>query len=344
MNKVVLFLVLSLSAAILSGCWDQQLLKDVRIIFALGIDVSNKGESRGIVSVLDVKKTESGTKEESETHSVVSKTLRDGRDILNQETSGILAPNKLNVLLLGEKLARQGIYPAMNIYYRDTRTAINARTCIVRGTAQEVVEMNKVGTKLVGEHIYQQLNALEDVTIVPKEFIQTFFPVMLDPGQDMALPYVQKKEDKVFVRGLALFDGDRMIGELNKNESILYLLLQGKKAKTARFTLNAHDTNKPNIADYISIDIKRVKRTFKVMVDEDQKITVHLALQLPVIASEYPLDHLKDKRVVDQLNEKLSNELTQRAKMVIQKFRWSIMIVLAWDGTLLLITRILGSG
>lgn len=65
---------------------------------------------------------------------------------------------------------------------------------------------------------------------------------------------------------------------------------------STRFTLNAHETNKPNIADYISVDSKREKRTFKVMVGEDQKITVHHALQLLVIANGNPLDHLKDKK------------------------------------------------
>ncbi|WP_285860083.1 Ger(x)C family spore germination C-terminal domain-containing protein [Brevibacillus sp. MER 51] len=38
-------------------------------------------------------------------------------------------------------------------------------------------------------------------------------------------------------QGIALFDGDRMSGELNKDESILYLLMLGKKGKsTARFS------------------------------------------------------------------------------------------------------------
>lgn len=322
MKGVYRLLAIVLPSVLLYGCWDQQLLKDVQIISTLGIDVTPQGKVQSTASVLNVKKTETGNSEQAEIHSVISKTLRDGRDVLNQEVPGLLTANKMNVLLLGEKVARQGIYPYIHVYYRDTRTAIDARVAVVKGDAREFVEMKKVDNKLVGEHLRNQIKALEEVTIVPKVNIQTFFPVMLDPGQDIALPYLYKKEDKIVVRGIALFDGDRMSGELNKDESILYLLLLDKKGKSAaRLTPKIHGSRQAKVTDYISIDVKRVKRNMKVFVKENRSITVQLRVQLPVVAYEYARDHLNEKRVVEELNQTLSKELTEQAKIVLQKMQ-----------------------
>jgi len=311
-------LVIALLAAVLSGCWDQQLLKNVRIVSIGGWDLTDKGELRGTISIVDAKKSDSGTSDRNEIHSVKAKTPRNGSDILNHEISDTLAFNKMYVQLIGERMAKKGIYPAAQVYYREAKTAITARLAVVRGTAQDVIEMKKAGNRLIGEHIYKLLKATEEMTMVPKENLQTILPELLDPGQDFALPYLQKSGNKVLVGGLAMFHNDRMTGTLSANDSILYLLLDGKKGKKTDLTLKVNQHAKEAMmADYITINVKKLKRKIKVSTGKDRQIQVNLSLQLPVTAIEYAKDLLKEKPVIEKLNRILSMELTRQANKVI---------------------------
>lgn len=318
MRKGISCLVIALLAILLSGCWDQQLLKDVRIVSIAGWDLTDQEELRSTISIVDAKKMDSGTKDQNEIHSVKAKTPRNGSDILNHQISDTLAFNKMYVQLIGDRMARKGIYPAAQVYYREAKTAITARLAVVRGTAQDVIEIKKAGDRLIGEHIYKLLKAAEEMTMAPKENLQTILPKLLDPGQDFALPYLQKSGNKVLVGGLAMFHNDRMTGTLSANDSILYLLLDGEKGKRTGLTLKVNQHAKDAMmADYITINVKKLKRKIKVSAGKDQQIQVSLSLQLPVTAIEYPKDRLNEKLVVEKLNRILSMELTRQANKVI---------------------------
>lgn len=316
---LILFATCFIAATLLSGCWDQQLLKDTRIVDTSSLDLDPEGKLEATSSIVEVSGSQSGNKNLNEIQSGKGNTTRQLRDILDRKISGIYSASKLRVTLMGEALARQGIYPYLDVYYRDPRSALNARIAIVEGTAHDILTSKKSGTKLIGEHFNKLISSSERRTIVPAVNLQLICPPLLDEGDDFALPYISKDTTTPSIYGIALFSGDKMTGTLKSEDSMLYLLMADKLAKTASVTLKINEEGSRNPEKYIAIDIQNLKRKLKVNVQNNRNIKVMLDLKLKIAVIEYAKDHLNDKQNLVQLDKKLSEELTRRAQVITQK-------------------------
>lgn len=315
-----ILLIVGSCITILAGCWDQELLKDVRIVYLRGVDYSSNGKLKSTFVLRDVSGSNAKTKEVNEIHTLVGSTPRKMSELLNMEVAGSSTPSKTRVILLGEKIAKHDIYPMLDIFYRDPKSALNAKIAVVQGTAKDLIDIKKTGDQLIEEHIEKVLESMEISTLIPKGTIQTLCAIMLDPGEDFAMPYIINNNNQPAVDGLALFRNKQMTGRIGKEDALLYLLMSNKKNKKARTTVKVNEEKKPNVSNYITIDVQKLKRKMNVSV-EDKQIKVDLDLKLTVNALEYPEDHLDQKKVRDQLNKKISKELTKKSKGIIQKMQ-----------------------
>jgi len=315
-----------LTLLLLSGCWDQQLLKSSRIIHIGGFDRGEGDELKVTVAFPDVSSVEEGRSESNEIHTVTSNTTQHARGILDHEISGNYSPSKLLVLLLGEDWARaQNIMPYMDVYYRDPKSPLNARLAVVNGTAEGLIGLKKVGTKLLGRFLDALLENMEDGTVIPRVNFQSIGPVK--PGQDFALPYVSIHDKKPVVQGVALFHSNVMTASLSSEESLIYLLLKGQKGKTARLTLpvnigeeeeHEHETKADR---YITVDLHKYSRKMKVELTESGGVRVKIQLKINAAVIEYPLDRLNQKETLQKLDGALSRLLTARAKAITRKMQ-----------------------
>ncbi|SMF85964.1 germination protein, Ger(x)C family [Paenibacillus uliginis N3/975] len=321
MRLGIIIFAVCFMASLLSGCWDQQLLKDDRLIFIVGLDLTSDGKIQTTSAILDVSGSESGQKQYSEIHTVSGNTSRHTRDITDREVPGRLSASKIRVILFGEALARKGIYPYLDVLYRDPKSALNAKIAVVKGNAKDAINMKLTGTKLISEHFSKLIRSAENRTIVPAVNLQIICPSMLDSGDDFAVPYISKSETKPLIYGIALFSGDIMKGTLKSEDSLLYLLMKDKLAKTSSLTLKINQEGNREPEKYIAMNIQRLKRKMKVNVNGYRNINVTLDLNLKVTAIEYPKDHLNDRRVLGELNKKLSEELTRRAQAITKKMQ-----------------------
>ncbi|MGG3839096.1 Ger(x)C family spore germination protein [Paenibacillus thiaminolyticus] len=308
---------------LLSGCWDQQMLKDDRIAYIVGLDLNSDGQLQSTIAILDVNGSQSGSpqgnKEFSEIHTVTGNTSRHTRDKMDREVAGRLSASKLRVILIGEDLARQGIYPYLDVLYRDPSSALNAKVAVVAGKAHDMISTKVSGSQLIGEHFHKLIQSAERRTIVPAVNLQLICPPMLDPGDDFALPYITFNGPNPLVYGIALFSGDRMVSTLKSEDSLLYLLMADKLSQTASLTLKVDQEGNREPEKYLAMDIQQLKRKMKIDVQSNRNIKVTLNLNVKITAIEYPKDHLNQRETLGRLNKKLTEELTRRAQAVTQK-------------------------
>ncbi|WP_374016365.1 Ger(x)C family spore germination protein [Paenibacillus thiaminolyticus] len=322
-RMALIFFEACVITTLLSGCWDQQMLKDDRIGYIVGFDLNPDGKLQSTISILDVSGaqtgSETGGKAQSEIHTETGNTSRHTRDRIDREVSGRLSPSKLRVILIGEALASDGIYPFLDVFYRDPKSALNAKVAVVEGKAHDMINLKFKGSKLIGEHYNKLIRSAENRTVAPKVNLQLICPPMLDPGADFAVPYISQHEENPEVSGIALFQGDKMTGTLKSEDSLLYLLMANKLAKTANLTLKVNEEGKQSPEQFLAMDFQRVKRKLKVYVQGNRNIKVTLDLKIKVTAIEYPKDHLNDRPRVEKLDKKLSEELTKRARAITEK-------------------------
>lgn len=173
---------------------------------------------------------------------------------------------------------------------------------------------------LIGEFLKKKVQSLEDMSVFPKETLETVFRKMVDPGEDFTLPSIKIKGKEIITNGIALFHNDRLTGLLPPEQSALFVSLSEKMGPSGRITqkLSGEDSAKPS--DYVTVEVsnRKVRRNLKITTDKSGDVHVNIKLHLRVIVVEYPKDQLHKAKERKKLNKQLSQQLTKESKKIIK--------------------------
>ncbi|ULT59533.1 Ger(x)C family spore germination protein [Neobacillus drentensis] len=316
--------IVLLLCLLLTGCWDQHLMKNAVLVQILSYDLEDNDKMLLGVSIPIIEESSGGpqARVKSETLSAKGHTPRDCRLKIDREVSGILDSSKNKLIMFGERMAAEGIYPPLDVVWRDPRNSLGATLGVVDGKAVDLLEIRPKHEPNVSEYIQDALTSAEENSIIPDQTIQTLASEMLDPGEDIVLPYLKMNNKKTaVVVGLALMNEMKYSGiKLSPEDSCLLLLLNNKKGKYARFTKQISNKEKPKLKNYVSFNVSNMKRKLYVHVTNGE-VSVHFKLHLKVNVDEYPKgDVPKD---IERLNKVLTKELTGDVKRVISKLQQS---------------------
>jgi Ger(x)C family germination protein len=307
---------------LLPGCWDMDFIKDDRLMYSTAFDLLPDGQLMLTTTIRDAVESGGGGSQEKNTiPTSIAHSTREGRDLIESMVSGKVRAFKIRIHTLGESLAKKNISPFLDVLYRDPRSALDARVCVVEGNARDVLRIDKMGLTLIGEFLDNLILGQEKLTVVPKVNVSSISHLMWDLGQDFTLPMVKKVEKNVQVTGAALFHDHHMTGKLNRQESKLMLLMAGKKSDLARFSIPVDQKQNPQVANYISLEVNKAEPKMKVTIKPGNRIDVDFPMKLTVEAAEYPLGELDQKTVVQKLNKQLSTIFTARSQQLIQKLQ-----------------------
>ncbi|MBJ8053050.1 Ger(x)C family spore germination protein [Bacillus cereus] len=307
----------------LSGCWDQEPLREARLAYSLGYDIT---EDNKLQQTIELVKSSSGEQSsfENEVHSATGYNVRDTSDSLKKNVTGNIRYFKYGVQLLGTKIQKKGILPYLDVGFRDpTNPTALVKLISVDGETAKILMKKKVGNLLIGDFLKKKVNSLEDMSVFPKESLETAATKMLDPGKDFTLPSIKLKGKEVVTNGIALFNNDKLTGLLPLQQSVLFVLLTEKMGKSARITQKFTNDDSSSTSDYLTIEVsnRKLKRDLKITTDKKGNVYAHIKLQLKVIVLEAPRDNIYKMEERKKLNEKLSKQLTKEAKQITKKLQ-----------------------
>ncbi|WP_342435513.1 Ger(x)C family spore germination protein [Paenibacillus sp. FSL L8-0436] len=321
LGMVALSVLIILFPLSLTGCWDREYLKDLHLAYSVGFDLTENGKIKETVELIIPPDIEQKATT-NEIHTSYGHNLRSASNEMRNRVRGNIRFLKNGFLLFGKSIAEHGLYSNLDVNFRDpSNPTSNVRVIIAEGNASDILEQKMVGELKIGDFITHKIESLEEMSVFPKETLDTVFRFLKDPGQDFALPYIAIESDEIITKGLALFNDQYYSGMLNPDQSILLVLLNGQKGKNARFTKKIVLGYPDNIQEYITINVglKKVKRKFKVSVSADESVEVNLEIKLQAIVEEFPgEDSLKDKDL-QKINQALSEILTKEAKSVVKE-------------------------
>jgi Ger(x)C family germination protein len=298
----------------LSGCWDQQLLVNRTLVNGISFDETKEGKINTSVRALNIQSKGGGQFEiqDEQVHAVRPTVVGVGLD-LDSKISGELDASKAHVIIIGETLAKKGIHPFIEFFYRNMDSYLSSKIVISKGKAKELLAVEKEKSPIAFV-ILQLLNGAEADTVIPEETTFTVWRKILDPGKDMILPYLEKVEsNKIEVAGVALFNDDQYTGtSLSKEKSGLLLSLMNQLNKVNRMALVLDPESN---GQSISFATRDLSRNLEVLVDKDDKITCKIDVKMNVEVGSYPQD-FKNGLNIKKLNKDLSDELTKQAKEI----------------------------
>jgi len=323
--KVNTLVTISICLLLTTGCWDQNLMKNAILIQTITFDRTDEDKFLFGISIPDIYSNSLTTGQEtiasnSQTLSTIANTPREGRMRLNTEIPGNLDASKNKLILFGEQFAKGDIYPSLDVIWRDPRSSMSAKLAVVKGAAVDILNIKPKLQSSISQNILNLIQSTETNTIIPDETIQTLASQMLDPGEDIALPLLKIGHNgtTIDVEGIALFNDRKLTGTLSQGESTLFLLLNNKRGKYARFTKNINN-NKSKMTNFISLNVDNMRRKLNVSVDKDGNVFVNLNLHLELSVEEFPLGNVPKK--LNHLNEELSKKFTNEAEEVVQKLQ-----------------------
>jgi len=321
-KKRILFVAFIL--ILLTGCWDQHLLKNSRLQYGESFDLDENGKILTTAVIRAISESTRGAGQVTATNVIIKgsgNTIWEARDRIERKVSGELSSNKIRVFLIGEELAKKNLYPILDALYRDRHSPLGAKVIITKGRGTDILELNSVAETLVSEEIFELINVAEENTIVPKQTVQSICPIMFDTGKDFALPYIEEtKEHTIDVKGIALFHNQIFTGtKLLGDQSTLLLILQNKKGKKASFTLKVNPDEKDIRKQFITINVEKGKRDLSIDTLDQLKININLDLKIKIL--EYPNDELTNEKVIKKLNKRISDLMTENANEIIKKIQ-----------------------
>lgn len=146
----------------LTGCWDQDYLKDIQLAYSAGFDLTEEGKIKETVEIIIPPKTEQNATE-NEIHTSIGETMRNSSIEMRHKVRGNMRFTKNGFILIGKKLAEHGLLPALDVNFRDpSNPTSNVRVIISEHEAADILSQKMVGELKIGEFITEKIISLEN--------------------------------------------------------------------------------------------------------------------------------------------------------------------------------------
>jgi spore germination protein KC len=253
-NKPRLVMLLLL-VMVLQGCWDLEEADYRAFMTAAGIDIGPQNQVTFTAQIPLLQNmlppgARSGGKREKNYHTVSAKadSVFEACRALQTKIHRHLVIQQNKLIILGEETARTGVKPFIEWLNRSAKNPPQTLVFIARRrTAKEILSVEPA-TKNMPALDFALAKEI-DVKPGPTYFIPlwSFREKLVNQTEDAFAPLLDfdDQEGQYIVEGLAVFNGDRMAGELTAREAEIFGLLTGKmKAGVLSFKIPAGGTGK----------------------------------------------------------------------------------------------------
>lgn len=331
MKKILL---LCLLCFIVTGCSNYRELNELGITSAIGIE---KKEDKFNLTIQVLDTNQSGDSKDNTPKFVIynteGNTIQEAlRNIVN-ESSKRLYINHMQILLIDEKLANNGIEDVIDFFLRDPESRKQFLVLISKNDIKEVLStetlLEQINGKSIKERTKTNLKYLGSVSAITcGEMIADY----INPNKEIVLPsielieYESKEEEsssgeektdivpkkRLFLSNNAVFKGSKLITYLDSTDSIYYNLIEG----------NINDTIITDEKDgkYTSIEIIDTKVDTKV---KENNIDIKIKLNGSINDINYNVDLTKNstiKEIEETFKNKLNSEIKDSISNIIDKY------------------------
>ncbi|TVX98566.1 Ger(x)C family spore germination protein [Paenibacillus cremeus] len=324
MRFILFFLFMLL---LMTGCWNRRELNDLAIAGAIGIDEAGD-QVRVTIQVVnpgEIAKKGGSLRSPVTTYSEQADT---GFEALRKLTT--IVPRKIylahiRVIIIGESLARKGIGPDLELFYRDQELRPDFYVLVAKKTtAENTLRVLTSMDRIPAESLFHSLDTSEKVwaptsTVNMGELVRGFE----GKGKAYVLTGIQVKGDREIggtsqnvstssppttlqLSSLSVFRGDKLIGWLDEEESKGYSYITDKVKSTVGYVSCSNGGK-------VVVEIMRSKAEFKWKTDS---IAVRVRVEANAAAQQCKLD-LTDPQTISELEKKLSEKIEAIMKKTI---------------------------
>ncbi|WP_245980271.1 Ger(x)C family spore germination protein [Peribacillus asahii] len=321
----MLYLIGLTCTFLLTGCWDQTEMSNTALIKAAGVDRIDDNTIELTVEIaVPQTQSQSGGQGQSQGSGGVTqvlirsskgKTIPDALEKLQEQLPRKIFWGHSEVIVINEKLAKEGIRDSIDYFIRDPRPRIRSYVFVAKESAKEIFSL-KTPSYSPSEILWDiaESQTLMHVTLVDLLQRLVIGDVFL-PMVEKLPPAKGKKSNETFayIYGTAIFKKDKMIGSIDDE------LTRGVK-------WIQNDVKESNITflpegakGYISMNLQEadVKLIPKIKGDK-WELTIKTRTRAEIVLNETNIQ-VKSPKEINSLEKQLVKQWEGRLKRAVQK-------------------------
>ncbi|MET3292888.1 UNVERIFIED_CONTAM: Ger(x)C family germination protein [Brevibacillus sp. OAP136] len=314
-------LCIIIASLLLAGCWDRVEIQDRLFVMGVGIDKLPSKEKKKPRYRLTVQLTEAqalsgkvknpniapnwniSTAGESIFECIRLMTTRIARKPFYEH---------LQVVVIGEELAREGIEKPLDVFLRDQEMRRKIKLVIAKGEAKDVIEVKPRLMPVPARYIsIMTEEAQVKSTRIPLMSTVGEFASNLHAGSDSMIPRIEPHTREVKLDGGALFKQDKMVGWLS-----------GEEVKSHRWIVGTKSAGNEVIflqnQKYSTFEVKSSRATIHAVI-RDNRPVFHIRIQIEGHIAEDGFDHNPTLQKIREKELLLSKKIKKDVEIVIHK-------------------------
>ena len=337
MKKILMGFVISfLLLSSLTGCWGSSELTELAIAVALGIDKNEKGEF--VVSVQIINPSETATSQTAgggydtpvTTYKTTGKILFEALRRLSTEAPRKIYLAHLRMVVIGEKVAQEGIYDALDFLSRDHELRTDFYLVVAKDqTAEDTLKILTSVEKIPANKLFFSLEKSAEVWAatgkvklndlmddIVSEGIQptlTGITIKGDPKAGLTKSNVETiSPNAIFsYKGIAAFRKNKLVGWLNEVESKGFNYIRDRVSNTV-IVFDMND-------DHVGVELIRTKTEIVPYIkSNDISIEVKVTGEANIGEVNTKLD-LMNPNVIGELESLVNKDVKTKIEKTIEK-------------------------
>ncbi|MDQ5983622.1 MAG: Ger(x)C family spore germination protein [Eubacteriales bacterium SKADARSKE-1] len=316
MKKVSIIIISFLLLVFISGCMQVAQVNEKLIIQAMGVDLSDE-EYIITVQALDVESA--GGKDLVAAKKVKifkarGYSIQDAMVNIKSQSGGKPIYSQAILLIMGEEIAKSGVGVFIDFFIRNYDFSPGVNVLVARGKACDILT-TKIDEKII---------TAEKLASISKEGMDANNSVNSNMGQFIGdvkcenrgaiAGYIMSEEldekNALVVDKIAFFNGDKLVGVLDPEESKGYLFIKGKSFGISDLVYS------PDFLD-ITYTASNSKSKIKVYLQEDKlSVSIDMNVSLYVSESNVGVNCESDSSNIESL---VSDRIKDLAKKAIKK-------------------------
>ena len=312
---------------LLTACLDARNLEELGLVTVAGYD-KEENLLRGTIVYYEFDPLHPNN---TKLVTTVAHTAKGIRQRENFSSSRRLLAGQVRSVIFGKELAEQGMIQYIDTLGRDAEIGTMVYLAVseipaydLLTSAQQSRDITNAGTYLY-ELIRQNVETESLISPTLHEFMQCYY----SEGRDATVPLLDFTQGTMYVRGLALFQDDRVVGSISTKELFFLKLLKDPykagnveleipKESLEKFIKPGEETNDERV--YLSLEHLNSNVKIKI-IDEtipSFEVTINLDTRIQEISENYDIGNPKS---LEHLEKEISKDIAKHTDEIIQKLQ-----------------------
>lgn len=295
----------------LSGCMNikERILDDIQLATAAGYEYIDEDKIEVTAVFPNFQPDKSVKNETLIASSILSKEIRDKHSLQSEKP---LVSGKLEVTLYEKKTAEKGIKDLLDTLQRDPSVGSNVYLAVLDGSPKEILS-KQYGNMDNGIFLSNLIEQNIESGLIHKTNLHQFLYKYYAEGIDPMLPIIGRKDGKINLKAIGLFDEDKLVDQIEEKEYFYLKILLNRKGENDTHAIQLDGKTKVSI---FNVRSKRKYHIPKPMTNNE----IIIKVKLKSMIREYN-DGILTKLKLKELEQAMVEDIKKNSEEMIKKFQ-----------------------